>query len=73
MAQLEKLECPWNQWQEGGSTLSERTEYGEKLDKRHPGGGEHTQLADELISSLITPPLCLQEAFDAGFPEKLSS
>ena len=53
--------------------MSERIEYGEKLDKKHPGDGEHTQLADELICSLITPPLCLKEAFDAGIPEKLPS
>lgn len=43
------------------------------MQKKCPGDGEHTQLADELICSLITLLLCQKEAFDAGVPEKLPS
>lgn len=43
------------------------------MQKKFPGDGEHTQLADELICSLITLLLCQKEAFDAGVPEKLPS
>lgn len=48
---------------------SERIEYAEEC----PGDGEHIQLVDELICSLITLLLCQKEAFDAGVPENLPS
>ena len=69
VAQLKNLNVPGiNGRKEEGHRTKELS-----MQKKCPGDGEHIQLVDELICSLITLLLCQKEAFDAGVPKKLPS